>query len=109
MEKSLHGLLSVRPMFNKACINDESTLYDDTISRMVTTTRAAKMAAWEATLGSKALSPMVPFKNNLRFLKYVGLPLKFSNDATEITEKGRLWKCILLPGGELFICRSNRI
>ena len=67
---------------------------------MVTTTMATKRAEWEATVRGKALSPMVPLKNNLRFLKYVGLPLEFSNDATEMNGKGRLWKCILLPGGK---------
>ena len=65
-----------------------------------TTAKAVKMAAWDANFGNKAPSPMEPFKNGLRVLKYVGLPLEFNHDATEFTEKGRLLKCILVPGGE---------
>ena len=61
-----------------------------------------KMAAVnvEVTLDGKACSPMVPFKNGLRILKYVGLPLEFNHDATQCADKGRMWKCILLPGSE---------
>ena len=95
--------MSARPLFNKSCINDasiESTRQSSKLATMVTTTEAKKMAAWEANLRSKATSPLVPFRDNLKVLKYVGLPLKFSNDATDISEKGRLWKCILLPGGK---------
>ena len=65
-----------------------------------TTAKAVKMAAWDANFGNKAPSPMEPFKNGLRVLKYVGLPLEFNHDATEFTEKRRLLKCILVPGGE---------
>ena len=61
------------------------------------------MAAWDTNVGSKAPSPMEPFKNGLRVLKYVGLPLEFNHDATEFTEKGRLLKCILIPGGESIV------
>ena len=64
------------------------------------TTKASKMAAWEANFGSKARSPMVPFKNGLWLLKYLGLPLEFNNEeATEFADGGRFWKCILIPEG----------
>ena len=73
-------------------------------TRMVTntlTTKEAKMVAWEANFGSTVPSPMAPFQKGLRVLKYLGLPLEFNNEeATECKEKGRLWKCILLPVGE---------
>ena len=66
----------------------------------VNNSKASKMAAWEANFGSKARSPMVPFKNGLWLLKYLGLPLELKNEeATEFTDRGRFWKCILIPEG----------
>ena len=56
-------------------------------------------SAWEANSLSKTPSPMMPFKDGLKHLKCLGLPLEFKNEqATKFADKGRFWKCILFPG-----------
>ena len=58
-----------------------------------------KQTAWENDSMEKAPSPMAPFRDGLRMLKVLGLPLKFNEDATEFADNGRFLKCILLTQG----------
>ena len=58
--------------------------------------------AWEKGDHTEAPSPMLPFKRGMRLVKYLGLPLKFTDaEATQFSEKGRFLKCILMTLGEL--------
>ena len=58
-----------------------------------------EQVAWENSNMGKVSSPMTPFKDGLRLLKILGLPLKSNEEATVFANKGRFLKCIILTQG----------